>query len=819
MMLTMMETQATAQKLVVHYYRYGQDYQDWNIWGWVPSRTGESYSISGDSDFGKTFEIDLPDSAESFGLLIRKGNWESKDVSHDRYITVNKGVTEIYVIEGDDQIYLNKEQADRHSKILGAFQDTPDSIWVNLTNPLTLSGQGTQGFTLYGEDTKAIPIRAVVNADGQEGPCNTSFLKLILAQPLDVGKRYILTHPAYRSLDVVKRNVLDRYFYPGDDLGPRTTEECTSFRVWSPTASAAKVLLYTDPDSPPSIVPMHRDSNGTWWTVVNGNLEHQRYRYRLSINGQDHDTVDPYARCLTRNGKFGLLVNLTNTNPPGWSEDHKPRMVQPTDAIIYEMHVRDFSMSPNSGMEHQGKYLAFTEENTMGPNNVKTGLAHLKELGITHLHLMPTQDFASVDEGGQGYNWGYDPFHYFAPEGSYATDPDGPQRISEFKQMIQSLHRAGIRVIMDVVYNHTYSTGNSPFDQVAPSYFYRHYPNGKLSNGSGCGNEVASERTMVRKFILDSLKYWATEYHVDGFRFDLMGLLDKETMQQVDEELHKIDPTLLIYGEPWCGGDSMLPYDQQTTKGAQRNLRYAVFNDHFRNALKGDPDGSERGFVHGSSNREAAIRLGVCGAIEDFANHPCEVVNYASCHDNLTLWDKTSYVNPQDSESDRIKMDILAQAVILTSQGIPFIHGGEEFLRTKYGNPNTYNAGDEINQIDWERKTQYSHVFEYIQGLIKLRKEHPAFRMTRAEQIYRNLSFLPSPKGTVVFLLQPHANGDDWRTILVAYNQTRHYHPLTLPATGKWVMVVNDRLAGCRPLDFIQNELRLAPLSIAVLFQ
>lgn len=593
--------------------------------------------------------------------------------------------------------------------------------------------------------------------------------------------------------------------YKGNDLGAIYFSTCTKFRIWAPTADMIYLCLY-DRNSVRQY-SMEKSTDGTWYTEVQGNLKNLYYTYKILRNGKLTETVDPYAKSLTPNGVKGVIVDLNDTNPDGWENDYKPPFKNPTDAVIYEIHVRDFSISPDSGIKNKGKYLAFTERGTTGPDGVKTGLDHLVELGITHVHLLPIQDFASVDELKGGYNWGYDPYHYNVPEGSYATNPADPiSRIKEVKEMVLSLHRAGIRVIMDVVYNHTYTTGSSIFDIIEPGYFYRHNPDGSYSNGSGCGNETASERPMMRKFMLDSLKYWAQEYHIDGFRFDLMALHDINTMREVEKMLHDIDNTILIYGEPWMGGPTVLPLDKQVIKGAQKGLNIAVFNDNIRNGIKGFPDDDTKGFATGKKGLTKIIKNGVVGTIEynneirDFAESPCETINYVSCHDNLTLWDKIIKSNPNNSEEERISMDKLCNMIVLTSQGIPFIHGGEEILRTKYGNHNSFNAGDKINQIDWSRKVKYKDVFEYYKGLIELRKKHPAFRMAEAHDIKENLFFLESPENTVAFILKNNANGDKWHKIAVIYNPTKVNVEIKLPE-GKWCVVVDGEKAGNVPIE------------------
>jgi len=614
--------------------------------------------------------------------------------------------------------------------------------------------------------------------------------------------------------------------YSGDDLGCTYTPNSSKFRLWSPTAE--KVYLCLFKDNKEREIEMEKSEGGTWFVEVKENLKNSLYIYKILRDGKSVETVDPYAKALTANGTHGVVIDLKDTDPPGWAEDVKPPFDDPVDAVIYELHVRDFSFNKDSGIKNKGKYLAFTEKGS-NYKGVKTGLDHLVELGITHVHLLPFQDFASVDELKGGYNWGYDPYHYFVPEGSYAVDPNDPlSRIKEVKEMILSLHRAGIRVVMDVVYNHTYSIFDSIFDKVEPGYFYRHNPDGSYSNGSGCGNETASERPMVKKLIIDSLKYWVKEYHVDGFRFDLMGLHDIDAMKEIEKILHSIDPSLLLYGEPWTAGPSVLPLEKQFLKGAQKGTRIAVFNDNFRNAIKGLPDDESKGFATGKKNVEKDIMKGVVGSIEysseikDFALNPQETINYVSCHDNLTLWDKISKSNSEATEEEKILMDKLATMIIFTSQGIPFIHAGEEFLRTKRGNNNSYNAGDEINQLDWPRKLLYKEVFEYYQGLIKLRKEHPAFRMRTAEEIKSKLRFIKSPKNTIAFLISDNANNDPWGKIIVIYNPTKSKVDVKLPQ-GNWKVVVDNKKAGIFPIEkgdwtFSGNMLTVPPLSGMVLF-
>jgi pullulanase len=558
---------------------------------------------------------------------------------------------------------------------------------------------------------------------------------------------------------------------------------------------------------------MQHAEQGTWYANVPMPLTNWYYLYQVSIQGKTSTVVDPYVHALAPNATRGMIVDMAAISPEHWADDHYRPLTNPVDAVIYETHVRDFSIMATSGMSNKGLYLAYTERGTTGPQNVATGVDSLLQLGITHVQVLPIFDFASIDETrADQYNWGYDPRTYTAPQGAYATTPHGSARVTEYKEMIQSLHSVGIGVIMDVVYNHTFATRDSAFDSIVPHYYYRTDDYGNYSNGSGCGNEVATERPMVQKFVLDSLKYWVQEYHVDGFRFDLMALIGVDTMRMAVQELRAMNPNAIIYGEPWTGGMSTLPLQQLLYKGRQKGLGgLGVFNDNIRNGLIGSVfDHSAQGFAMGAPFRVDTIKQGVQGSIYDFTAAPDETINYVTSHDNLTLWDKINDSDLRASEADRIKMDKLAQAVILTSQGVPFLQGGEEFLRTKNGNDNSYNAGDIINQFDWGRKTTYQDVFNYYAELVQLRRQHPAFRMTTAQDISSHLRFLDSAPNTIAFTLGEYANGDPWRSILVIYNPNRTDVSFNLPA-GEWTIANAQNKA--------TGSIVTGPISCTILYQ
>ncbi|MBO2943346.1 type I pullulanase [Paenibacillus sp. F411] len=650
----------------------------------------------------------------------------------------------------------------------------------------------------------------------------------------------------------------------------------STFRLWAPSAAQVSLMLYKNDgveggeallsQSGGSEHPMLIKGNGVWETNVSGDWAGWYYMYRIrQQDGQLHEAVDPYARAVSANGRRGAIVDPAQCSPDGWESDTRPPLASPTDAVLYELHVRDFSISPDSGMTYKGKFKAFTETGLRDEAGNKLGIDHLVELGVTHVHLLPIFDFKTVDElissnwDPEGeYNWGYDPQHYNVPEGSYATDPRRPEtRIVECKEMIQALHQHGIRVIMDVVYNHTYSVEEGPFEPVAPGYFYRQNHDGTLSNGSGVGNELATERPMVRKFIKDSLRYWAEEYHLDGFRFDLMALIDTETMVQIVEELRReVAPDLLIYGEPWTGGGS--PLANQTVKGTQRGKGFAVFNDDFRHAIKGDNDGGGKGFATGEAWYEGAVAEGLMGSIHDFALEASETVNYVTVHDNLNLWDKvlvtmgkwdeagfiplqdgrphdgsplmpkiaaaTPYADVVEGEalaSEAVKRSLLANSMVLLSQGIPLIHAGDELLRTKYGDHNSYRSGDAINAISWSHKERFTEVFRYYQGLIRLRRQHPAFRLNRREEIEKHMEIIRCSDRVVAYRLHSHAGNDEWKQIVAVFNGGVEAVSVELPPTlYGWNVVVNEREAGTEVLSTADGaEVTVQGLSCMVLYE
>ena len=745
--------------------------------------------------------------------------------------------------------------------IIFAVADSTDTVTVTLPKPPRDYGV----FAVY-ENGGKLAGKAARGKTGRK-------VLISLEEPIaDPAKFYVVRDESgfYGDRAVTMRNILDRFYYAGDDLGLNYRSRQSVFKVWSPTAAAFSVALYDDAgsyDASGKLNPgeeknarlyrMDRDlSTGVWRAVIPEDLRGRYYLYRAEFpDGTVCWAADPYARAVSANGERMAVVSLEDTDPPGWDTDRLPPFSAPQDAVICELHIRDFSIDANSGMKHRGKFLAFTERETKNRDGAVTGVDHLVSLGVTHVHLLPGFDFGSVNEltvddpasADPKFNWGYDPQNYNVPEGSYSTDPRNPAvRIGEFKRMVQALHNAGIRVVMDVVYNHTYKTGGGPFDTLVNGYFYRTTADGALSDGSACGNEVASERPMVRKYIIDSCLYWAREYHVDGFRFDLMALIDKTTMGQLARELRaRIDSGILVYGEPWQAGGSVLPAGRQTKIGAQKKLGIAVFNDRIRAAIKGGSDDNSRGFVTGQGGLEGGIVKGIEGSVNDFTAAASESVNYVTAHDNLNLWDKIALslgaedpaaapyglpgpdgnfgvpADPSLLENNAVRAVLLANGIVLTAQGIPFFQAGDEMLRTKFGDHNSYASGDSVNMIRWENASRYRPVIEYYAGLIRLRKEHPAFRMDRKTDIKRKLKILSAGDMLVSFALTGNANNDPWHTIFVAYNGGPVPETLALPdSSALWRQVVDAHRAGTETLAEIRSgTVTLPRISMAVLYE
>lgn len=612
---------------------------------------------------------------------------------------------------------------------------------------------------------------------------------------------------ATSGISVFAEEFDDLFSYDGEDLGLRYTPARSVFCLWAPTSQEAELVIYSSWEGEAELrLPMTREVRGTWRATALGDLEGKFYTYRVRLGEQWNEAVDPYARAVGVNGDRGAILDLCQTDPEGWRED-KPPLAHPVDAIIYELHLRDLSIHPASGIGHKGQYLGLAEAGTRGPGGILTGLDHIVDLGVTHVQLLPFYDYSteSVDEtrlDEPHYNWGYDPKNYNAPEGSYATDPYVPGvRIKELKTMIQALHDRGLRVIMDVVYNHVYDGFRVNFTKLVPGYYLRYKQDGTLSNGSGCGNDTATEHYMMSRFIVESVIYWAKEYHIDGFRFDLMGLIDIETMREIRRRLDEIDPSLMTIGEGWIMQTELPLAKLANQSNADLMPGIGHFNDDFRDAVKGNIfEHDQPGFISGRSGAEKAIKAGVVGGIDyspgirQFAGEPEQCVNYVECHDNHTLWDKIVLSTEGETDEQRRSMHRLASAMILTSQGIPFIHAGQEFMRTKGGVENSYKSPVEVNGLDWERCAAHGEDVAYMKRLIKLRKDHLAFRMRSADEIRNHLVFEKAPASAVAYTLRGYAGGDAAQHLYVLYNANPDQTSLILPKLGTWKVIFGDEL-------------------------
>lgn len=620
-------------------------------------------------------------------------------------------------------------------------------------------------------------------------------------------------HPSTERLDSY-----DKYpSYYGSDLELVYTPEQSVFTLWAPSADRVRLNLYASGEGgdPEEHVEMEKAGYGTWRIHIDRDLKGSFYTFQIEKNGKWlNETPGIWAKAVGINGNRAAVIDWNETNPDGWKSDRSPELKMYSDIILYELHHRDFSIAPDSGIENKGKFLALTETGTKTPEGEATGLDHLKELGVTHIHILPSFDFATVDEtklDENHYNWGYDPKNYNVPDGSYSTDPANPVvRIREFKEMVKSLHQNGFRIVLDVVYNHTASTDHSNFDLTVPGYFYRQNADGSYSNASGCGNETASEREMVRHYIIESVKFWAREYHIDGFRFDLMGIHDIETMNRLRSELLEIDPTIFVYGEGWVAADSPLPFEQRAVKENVGQMEgIGVFNDEFRDGLKGSTfDEQEPGYASGNINGHfEPVKYGIVGGTDHpqvdyggllycnapYAGAPSQMINFVSCHDGYTLVDKLKLSVQGDHATDElIPIDKLVHTVLLTAQGIPFIRSGEEIMQDKQGEPNSYKSPDSINRIDWSLKAKNREVFDFIRGLIALRKAHPAFRIPTVEGLQQWLRFMDTgDSGVIAYTLGEYANNDEWKEILVAYNGNRHEAEIGIPE-GEWNVVCRN---------------------------
>ncbi len=814
----------------LHYNRPDGNYDNWSVWFWSSDSLAAPLAEE-NGEMVATYPV--PAGTMEVGYIVRLGEWEQKDVDKDQFIDVSaylSGTIHVYVesgveghkiVEGDDVV--------NGTKLKSASYDMDKNVVnVEIVNPLDdIANQ----LVLKDSDGE-VAIKEVAGTDGS--------YTLSLEEELDTFKAYQIEYNG-TSTNIVMPIVYSteefesQYTYTGSDLGATWTKEATTFRVWAPTAEAVKVNLYSGGSAANKnlieAVEMKADVNGTWVATKEGDLNGTFYTYTVTINGKDTEACDPYAKATGVNGQRAMVIDLDSTDPEGWDKDTNPNAdLAITDAVIYELHIRDLGTDENSGIEKVGKFLSLTEHGTTTPGGQKTGIDHIKDLGITHLHILPMYDYGSVNEmdSENQFNWGYDPVNYNVPEGSYATDAyNGAVRVNEAKQMVQSLHKDGISVIMDVVYNHVYSGDDYCFNKIVPGYFSRISDAGHYSNGSGCGNDTASERSMVKKYIVDSVLYWATEYHIDGFRFDLVGLIDTETINEIIETVHAVRPDVIFYGEGWTMNTTVTKegYDMTTQTNSQMVPEFAFFNDTIRDGLKGSVfENTATGYVQGQMGYSDTIAECFIG-LARWCKSPSQSVNYASCHDNNTLYDRLQASRKDASTEDLIKMNNLTAAIYITSQGIPFVHAGEEMLRTKVNedgtfNHNSYNSSDEVNSIKWGTLEDpvYQDVVDYYKGLIAFRKAHSALRMQTTEEVAANITRLSGLADEVLgFQINASAvEGETAESILVYFNPNPEATEITLPE-GKWNIYINGEDAGTEVIAKASGTVTVDAISAMVL--
>ena len=818
--------------LKLHYHREDAAYDGWDVWLWPSGGEGGGYPFAEeDGEMVATMEVEP--GVASVGFIVRTQDW-AKDVDMDQFIDISEmvsGTVHIYVesgVEGYTKEY--GEDAVTGTKLKSAVYDPDGMITLTFTGEM----DEEQEASLYVKGSQGeIGISGIQSVGEYQ-------YKLILTEELNVNRsyqvgfdemEYDLRMPNLYSTEEFEKE----YTYDGDDLGAVYSPEKTAFRVWAPTAEEVYLNRYEagTPDEKDLIekLEMKADVNGTWVAEVSGDILGTYYTYSVVIDGQEVEACDPYAKATGVNGGRAMVIDLDSTDPEGWAEDTNPHGGEKiNDAVIYELHIRDFSADPASGMVNTGKYLAFTETGTTNSDGKSTGVDYLKDLGITHVHLLPFYDFGSVNEkvtAMKQYNWGYDPVNFNVPEGSYSTDPfHGEVRVKEAKQMVKSLHDNGISVVMDVVYNHVYSASDFCFNRLVPGYFSRINEDGSYSNGSGCGNDTASERSMVHKYIVDSVCYWADEYHIDGFRFDLVGLLDVDTINDIVKEVHKTHPDVIFYGEGWSLSTSVTKdVELAVQPNSALTPDFAYFNDNIRDSLKGSVFDTGTGFVSGAAGKDAGLENSF-RAKESWSSNPAQIINYVSCHDNMTLFDRLAASRPEASREELIRMNNLAAAFYMTAEGVPFLQAGEEILRTKVKedgtfDANSYSSGDEVNCLKWDTLSDPSYQAElaYYRGLIEFRKTHSLLRLSSVEAVSEKVNIV---EGTETNVLAFRMMGDPKQgenEIFLVFNGNDKETSVELPA-GKWNVYVDGEQAGTKVLKTIKNgKVTVAPVSACVLVQ
>lgn len=849
-------------KIYIHYYRFDQNYTNWNVWAWQSapnSGEGKSYEFVDDTtenEFNFGGKVAILDKNTDFlntsqiGVIIRKGNWEQKDIDADRFIDlkVDEDSEHFYFVEGEFAIGNSLNDPNGPSKY-------PKFKSATFKNSTTISFTATHEVTISELKIVENNVALLLNIENITLSSDKKSGEIVLDTPIDLSKSYVLDSKFDGQLDrtsidisldgLYNSNEFNDIFAYDGELGAIYDDTSTTFRLWAPISSAVSLNIYNT-GTPANLggsdtkvtYSLDKKEKGVYELTVAGDLHGKYYTFDVTNGSRTYtNIVDPYAKSVGINGLRGMVVNFNQTNPIGWDEfDSSSNIVNKTDAIIYELHVRDLTTHStwNGSEANRGKWLGLIEEGTKY-QGVSTGFDHIKELGITHLQILPFFDYGNaIDETRQNdpsynsFNWGYMPLNFNAIEGNYSADPyDGSVRINELKKVVMAYNEAGIKINMDVVYNHTGLSADSNFNMIVPGYYHRFTSNGSYSNGSGTGNETASERYMMRKFIVDSVLFWAQEYKLGGFRFDLMALHDVVTMNELSEKLHELDENILIYGEPWTGGTSTLPAAEQADKKNIINLNgVGAFNDSTRDGIKGSVFSSWMGgFVQGDYSTKNAVKYGITGGITHTDNtgynswhgSPDKTINYVTAHDNNTLHDKL-YLSLKDTNrlGEIEALSLQSHGLILTSQGIPFIHAGDEFLRSKeisegVFDHNSYQSPDSINQIQWNWKVEYANHYKDFKKLLDIRNSHQELRMTSQADINNNLRFVFNEQNGVISYIVKNTNEN--RTLLIITNANRSNLIANLPA-GEWQILLDTSSSN---VEKVSNELNVKAGSFYVL--
>lgn len=826
-----------TRQLTLYWNKSGEiDFSTSDMWIWWDGKDGSGY-IMHPCDYGAKVVVNVPDTVAEVGFIVRTScsdpggsSWgtATKDFENDRYAVLTGDYTYVFLRSGDGEQYTSSDGGKTLDKI--KTLNVADIVNLN-TIKYTLNPKvritSLDMISLRSGD-KEIAIKSLSSLNNE-----VIWGNITTAEDLDLTASYTLSIEGYGETPVVPMTVFgsqdfgEKYNYDGW-LGNTISGDSVEFRVWAPTASKVVLNIYDNGNGGQAsrTADMTLGEKGVWSATLDGCVG-KYYTYSVTTSVGTQEAVDPYAKSTGVNGDRGMIIDLDSTDPDGWDTvTYADNISRYTDAVIWEVHVRDFS-NKITASQYKGKYLAFTETGLKNSHGISVGVDYLKELGITHVHLMPSYDYATVDESSStaSFNWGYDPKNYNTPEGSYSTDPyHGEVRVNEFKRMVESLHNQGLGVVMDVVYNHTYDA-NSSFNRIVPYYYYRYTSSGANSSASGCGNDTASERYMFRKFIVDSVSYWTEEYKVDGFRFDLMGLHDLETMDAVEKAVHAINPSAIIYGEGWTMGST----SDGSAQANQTNVKkivpesssaggVAVFSDAIRDGLKGSVFSSlDQGYINGAARTNYnKVKFAIDGSkssgIGWTVNNAC-VINYMSCHDNLTLWDKLAISNATSSVEDRLAMNRLGATIVMLSQGTPFMQAGEEMLRSKGGDENSYKSSDSVNNLDWEKlsaDSQEYQMFLFYKGLIALRKSSELFTSDSSDIIH---TFdVNSATGAMTI---SYSSADIAEKAVVVLNPASSPMTVTLPS-GNWKMLSDGTTSGTESLKECSGTITVPAIGTAV---